>query len=168
MVKLKLMKRVDKEVKLLEDYYESDKVEVRTVFVNEQDPYVINLYKNKNLFCNVKIILPYDYPFKNPGFYFYSINDNIISTINYFDFFKNCSYFYFYKNQVVLDEHLCPCCYNTMCNRELNQSLLELSKDIQKFSIQFMRLREKYFAKKYINILNNLNEDILNILLEYI
>tara|TARA_A100001011_G_scaffold195608_1_gene203972 strand:+ start:3596 stop:4105 length:510 start_codon:yes stop_codon:yes gene_type:complete len=169
MVKLKMMKRIYKELNILENYYGKEKIEVRTLFENEQDPYVINVYKNKHLFCNIKIILPYNYPFKEPMFCLYSVNsDKKISIINYFDFFKKCSQFYFYENNVMLQEHSCPCCFNKICNRQLNETLLELSKDVQKFGIQFMRLREKYFLKNYIKILNYLNEDVLNIILSYI
>jgi len=171
MVNLKMMNRVNKEVKLLEDYYGKDKVEVRTLFENEQDEYVINVYKNKHLFCNVKIILYYDYPFKDPAFCFYYKSDNcnrMIQTIKYFDFFEKCSLFYLTRNGVKLDEHLCPCCYHAICNRELTESLLKLSKDVQKFGVQFMRLREKYFLKKYIQDRNYLDEDSLNIALSYI
>ena len=149
MVKLKMMNRIHKELKLLEDYYGKDKVEVRTLFENELQPYVINVYKNECLFFNVKIILHYDYPFKDPMFCLYSLNnDNTISTINYFNFFKDCSQFYFYKNKVMLQDHSCPCCYNRICNRQLSDTLLELSRDVQKFGIQFMRLREKHFLRK--------------------
>jgi len=169
MVKLKMMNRVNKELKLLENYYGKDKVDVRTLFVNELEPYVINVYKNDRLFFNIKITLPYDYPFKDPTFCLYSLpNNNEISTINYFDFFRDCSQFYLYKHNVVLHEHSCPCCYNKLCNRELSDPLLEISKDVQNFGIQFMRLRERYFLRKNINILNNLNGDVLNIILDFV
>lgn len=169
MVKLKMMNRVYKEIELLKNYYCEHNIEVRTLFENEQDPYVINIYKNKRLFCNVKIVLPYDYPFKDPMFCFYTVETSQqISTINYINFFKECSQFYFYENKVLMPEHLCPCCYNAICNRELNETLMDLSKDVQKFGVQFMRLREAYFSKKYIKILNKLNDDTLNIILSYI
>jgi hypothetical protein len=169
MVKLKIMKRVNKELELLKQKYGNDKVEVRSILENEKDPYVINVYKNKNLLFDIKIILPYDYPFKDPRFFFYHNEDsNMIATIDYFDFFKDCSIFYFYKKNIILEDHQCPCCYNALCNRQLNESLLEISKDIQKFGIQFTRLREKYFLKKYMTLSNNLNEDVINNLLSYI
>lgn len=169
MVKLKIMNRVNKELELLKQNYGNDKVEVRSILENEKDPYVINVYKNKNLFFDIKIVLPYDYPFKDPRFLFYHNEDsNMIATIDYFDFFKQCSNFYFYKNNIILEDHQCPCCYNALCNRQLNETLLAISKDIQKLGIQFNRLREKYFLKKYMIFLNNLNEDIINILLTYI
>ena len=173
MVKSKMMKRVYKEIKLLEDYYGKDNIESRTLVENEQDEYVINIYKNKHLFCNVKVVLYHDYPFKDPSFslYYTDNNDNnniVIHTIKYFDFFENCSLFYYTRNNVLLDGHLCPCCYNAICNRQLNMSLLELSKDVQKFGIQFMRLRERYFVKKNIQEKNNLDEDSLNIILSYV
>ena len=53
-----MMNRVNKELKLLENYYGKDKVDVRTLFVNELEQYVINVYKNDRLFFNIKIILP--------------------------------------------------------------------------------------------------------------
>jgi len=170
MVKLKMMNRVNKEIELLENYYGKDNVEVRTVFENELHEFAINIYKNKFLFCNVKVILYYDYPFKDPAFclYHYDKSDNIIHTIKYYDFFADAGSFYYTKKNVSLDGYLCPCCYNAICNRQLNESLLELSKDIQKFGIQFRQLREKYFLKKYIQLINNLNDDILNIILVYI
>ena len=118
----------------------------------------------------MKVILKYDYPFKDPSFclYYFDKKDKITRTIQYFDFFEKCSIFYFIKNRVNLVDHLCPCCYHAICNRQLNESLLELSKDVQKFSIQFMRLREKYFVKKYINVINYLDEDVLYNILSYI
>ena len=42
MVKLKMMKRIYKELNILENYYGKEKIEVRTLFENEQDPYVFN------------------------------------------------------------------------------------------------------------------------------
>ncbi len=170
MVRLKMMSRVNKEIQLLEDYYGKHNIEVRTVFENELHEFAINIYKNKYLSFNVKVILYYDYPFKDPAFclYYYDKTDNIIHTIKYFDFFADAGSFYCTKKNVSLDGYLCPCCYHAMCNRQLNDSLLELSKDIQKFGVQFMRLREKYFLKKYIQSTNNLNNDILNIILIYI
>ena len=170
MVKLKMMKRVYKEIQLLENYYGKEKVDVRTIIENENDEYVINIYKNEKLFCNVKIILYYDYPFKEPSFclYNYDKTHNVNNTIKYFDFFEKCSLFYYTKNKVHLEEHLCPCCYNAICNRELNNSLLELSKDVQKFYIQFMRLREKYFLKKFIKSVNYLNKYLIYNILSYI
>lgn len=172
MVKLKMMKRVYKEIHLLEEYYGKDKVDVRTLVENEQDEYVINIYKNKHLFCNVKTFLYYDYPFKDPSFSLYftdKSNNNIVNhTIKYFDFFAKCSLFYYTRNEVELEDHQCPCCYNAICDRRLNTSLLELSKDVQKFGDQFMRLREKYFMKKYIQQKNNIDENLLNIILGYI
>jgi len=170
MVKFKIMNRVNKEVKLLEDYYGKDAIEVRTVIEDEDQDYVINIYKNKHSFFNVKLILKYDYPFKDPSFclYYFDKKDKITRTIQYFDFFEKCSIFYFIKNKVNLVDHLCPCCYHAICNRQLNESLLELSKDVQKFSIQFMRLREKYFVKKYINVINHLDENIIDNILSYI
>lgn len=174
MVKLKMMKRVYKEIQLLEDYYGKDKVDARTLIENEQDEYVINIYKNQNLFCNVKIFLYYDYPFKEPSITFYfsqkdKNNKSIVNdTIKYFDFFAKCSLFYYTRNEVELEDHQCPCCYNAICDRQLNTSLLELSKDVHKFGNQFMRLREKYFMKKYIQQKNNIDENLLNIILGYI
>jgi hypothetical protein len=172
MVKMKMMKRIYKEIKLLEDYYGKDKVEVSTFLGNEQHEYVINIYKNKCLFCNVKVMLCNDYPFKEPSLCLYSLdksdNKNIIRTIKYFDFFAKCSLFYYIRNGVELEDYLCPCCYHAMCNRQLNESLLELSKDVEKFGVQFMRLREKYFLKRCIQKKNNLHEDSLNIILSFI
>jgi len=169
MVKFKMMNRVNKEVKLLENYYGKDAIQL-CVIEDEQQDYIINIYKNKYLSFNVKIILKYDYPFKDPLFclYYFDKKDNIIRTIEYFDFFEKCSIFYFTINKVKLLEHCCPCCYHAICNRRLCESLLELSKDVQKFGIQFMRLREKYFVKKYISFINNLDENILNNILDYI
>ena len=168
-----MMKRVYKEIQLLENYYGKDKVRVCTVFDNEQDEYLINIYKNQYLFCNVKVCLYYDYPFKEPSFCLYHLDksdtSNIVNlTIKYFDFFAKCSLFYYTKSGVELEGHTCPCCYHAICNRQLNDSLLELSKDVQKFYVQFMRLRERYFMKKYIRGKNNLDEDSLNIILSYI
>ena len=40
-----MMKRIYKEIKLLEDYYGKDKVEVSTFLGNEQHEYVINICK---------------------------------------------------------------------------------------------------------------------------
>ena len=173
MVKLKMMNRINKEVEMLEKYYGKDKVEVRTEFENEQHEYVINIYKNKHLFCKVKAILYHDYPFKDPAFCLYYLDKTdskniIIRTIKYFDFFTKSSAFYYTKKRVRLVDHLCPCCYHAMCNRQLNESLLKLSKDVQKFGRQFMRLRERYFVKKYLHDVNYLNTDSLNIILSYI
>lgn len=170
MVRLKMMNRINKEVQLLEEHYGKDKVELRSVVENEHDDFVINIYKNKHLLFNVKVILKCDYPFKEPSFclYYFDKKDKLTSTLQYFDFFEKCSIFYFIKNKVRLDGHLCPCCYHAMCNRQLNESLLDLSKDVQKFGIQFKRLRERYFVEKYIKIINNLDEDSLNNILDYI
>ena len=122
------------------------------------------------MFANVKVILYHDYPFKDPAFclYHHDKSNNIIDTIKYFDFFADASSFYCTKKKISLEDYLCPCCYHAMCKRQLNDNLLELSKDIQKFGVQFMRLREKYFLKKYIKSINSLNNDILNIILVYI
>lgn len=170
MVRTKMMNRINKEIKLLEDYYGKDKVDVRSVVGNEHDDFVINIYKNKHLLFNVKVILKYDYPFKDPSFclYYFDEKDKITKTIQYFHFFEKCSIFYFIRKNVRFEEHLCPCCYHALCNRQLNESLLELSKDVQKFGVQFKRLRERYFLEKYIKIINNLDEDSLNYILEYI
>ena len=168
MVKLKMMNRVNKEVKLLEDYYGKDNIQLCRGFEDELQEYVINIYKNKHLFSNVKIILYHDYPFKEPALCLYHFDkiNNIIHKIKYFDFFTNAGTFYF--TNISLDGYLCPCCYNALCNRQLSNTLLYLSKDIQKFYFQFNRLREKYFLKKYIQSINYLNNDILNIILIYI
>ena len=118
MVKLKMMNRINKEVEMLEKYYGKDKVEVRTVFENEQHEYVINIYKNKHLFCNVKAILYHDYPFKDPAFCLYYL-DKLIAKISSFaqsnilTFLQKAVRFIILK-EVRLVDHLCPCCYHAM------------------------------------------------------
>lgn len=165
MVRVKMMKRVKKEVALLIDNYgENNIIFTPTIPINETVPLVIYIKKNPTLVFNLKITLHSDYPFKSPEVSLYNKEIDIC----YYDFFKICSKFYYFSKQTILTEHICPCCFNIMCRRELNQSLFVLTQDVQKFGDQFHRLRERYFASKYISFVNNLNDDILKYILDYI
>jgi len=169
MVRAKLMKRLQKEIELLCDYYGVNNVNYLDCDSKKiiSEPYIIDVYKCEHLFCNIKITLHYNYPFDTPLFQFYfTESDKSIRTINYYDFFKKSDDFY--RSKVTMDEYVCPCCHHVLCTRTLNQPLVDLSKDVQNFGIQYMRLRERYFFGKYINFQNKLNKDIINIILNYI
>jgi hypothetical protein len=164
MVKKQLEKRMKKEISYLKDYYLDDNVHVNQVS-NEFDVVNIFIKSSIKLKYNVKIEVCHDYPFKSPAVYLLNKeNSNII--ISYADFFKQRDIFYL--NKVRLLHYECPCCHNLLCSRNISHPLLEITKDIEKFDLQFKRLRTLYYMKIIRNYIKKLRQDNINSIIEYI
>jgi len=163
MVKQKLQRRMNKEIIFLKNYYSDEKVLVVKTS-NENDVVNIFIKNNSKLPYDVKIEVYCDYPFASPNIFLLDAKSG--NVIIYYDFFKMCSEFYF--SRVDFEEHLCPCCHNIMCCREISNSLLELTRDIEKFHIQFRRLRTLYYIKKFKTKIKTLKEDNIEDIIKYI
>ncbi len=163
MVKQKLQRRMNKEIIFLKDYYSDKKVSINQTS-NENDVVNIFIKDNNKLPYNIKIEVYCDYPFASPKVFLLSEASGDV--IIYHDFFKICSEFYY--THVDFDGHLCPCCHNLMCSREISNSLLDITKDIEKFDIQFRRLRTLYYIKKFKTEIKVLHDDNIEHIIKYI
>jgi hypothetical protein len=162
MVRNNILNRINKEIILLKTFCKFNKI-TQTFSVTEQESIFIYIYKNSVIEYNIKIEIFYDYPFHPPNVSFFNKNNQ---TILYYDFYKNSSDFYLkYLN---IDNHICPCCFNIICNMNICNTLVDIIKDLCMYHTQFKRLREMYYFKKIINCKNNLNNDIINIIIEYL
>lgn len=163
MVKHKLIKRVNKEIEMLKKYYNSENVSTNNP-TTEEELLIIYIKQNKFIANNFIIEIPFEYPFQGPEIYF--VNNNL--KIPYYEFYKNASRYYLNVKKIKFTEHICPCCFNLIANRQISTPLLTITKDIQFYESQFKRLQERFYCTKYINKINNINNDIINIIIEYI
>ena len=163
MVKKQIQKRMEKEISYLKDYCHNDNIYVTSV---ESDFDDINIFIkcNNKIKYNVKIEVYYDYPFKPPNVYLLNKENNNI--ISYYDFFKKCSSFYLSIVHPI--HHECPCCHNILCSRNISDPLVKIIKDIEKFDLQFKRIRSLYYMKKIRSYIKKLHEDNINSIIEYI
>jgi len=162
MVRNKIVNRINREIILLKNFCKFNKI-TQTISVSEKESIIVYIYKNSEIEYNIKIEILYDYPFDPPNVSFFNNNNQ---TILYYDFYKNCSDFYLkYLN---IEGHICPCCFNIICNISVCNTLVDIIKDVHIYHNQFKRLREMYFFKKFINCKNNLNNDIINIIIDYL
>ena len=163
MVKKKMMLRMNKEIALLQDYFDQKNINV-TITQNEEEPIFIYIKKNNKLFYNIMIEVSENYPFESPEVSFIYKNEKI----PYYEFFKQTSKYYLNIKKVKFEEHIFPCCYNLIEKREISISLLNITKDIQLYDSQLKRLKNRFYCSKYINNINNINNDVINIIIEYL
>lgn len=162
MVRKRINNRMKKEISYLERYYPENTISQSNP---SDDHEVLNIYikHNNKLLYNVIIDIYYKYPFESPGVYFYGRNNE---KILYFNFFKTCSDFYLKNISYAI--HSCPCCWNLVCNREVCNSLLDILKDVEFLDNQFKCIRSRYFCSKYLNLVDEMSDDMVNYIIDYI
>ena len=66
------------------------------------------------------------------------------------------------------DNITCPCCFNLLCNYNLNYKLIYFLEEIINYNNLIMQLSNKYFGQKILNKKNNLNDNVKYYILEYL
>jgi|TARA_B110000285_G_scaffold231293_1_gene299679 hypothetical protein len=152
-------KRINNDLKLFDNYNNLilDKLEEKNV----DNKYFIFIYLKIN---KIKYLfkLKHDYPFSAP--------EILINIENkYTDYYEYLFDLYcFYKNKINTNHITCPCCFNLLCNYNLNYKLVNFIDEIIKYNKLIMQLSNKYFGLLILNKKNNLNDYINSYIIEYL
>lgn len=155
----KFKKRINNDIKLFDNYKNLifDKIQEKNV----DNKYFIYIYlkinKTKYLFK-----LKHDYPFSAP--------EILINIENkYIDYYEYIFKLYtFYNNKINIDGVTCPCCFNLLCNYNLNYKLIHFVDEILNYNDLIIKLSNKYFGLLILNKKNNLNDNINNYIIQYL
>ena len=156
--KHKFKKRINKDILLIKSY---DNVNIEKYEEVNNDEFYIYLVLNKKKYL---FKLKNDYPFSAPEILI-KINNNYIDYYEYiFDIYK------FYKNNMKADDITCscPCCFNLLCDYNLNYKLIDFLGEIIDYNKSIIQLSNKYFGKILLNKKSNLNDNINYYILSYL
>ena len=114
-------KRIDYELDLLKIY----NVETEGVF-NFYNEMIIFVYPCEKQKYYIKFTLAREYPFNKPKVVFFNLENN--EEMPYTDHFVRMYNFYKKKTNIKYD---CPCCYNLICEWQLQVKLIQIVQEIQ-------------------------------------
>tara|TARA_Y100000389_G_scaffold194412_1_gene224369 strand:- start:805 stop:1293 length:489 start_codon:yes stop_codon:yes gene_type:complete len=153
--KHKFKKRIKNDIILIECY---KNVTIEKCEENNDKYFIyIKINKKKYLFK-----LKHDYPFSAP--------EILIKIDNkYIDYYEYIFHIYkFYKNKVNTENVTCPCCFNLLCEYNLNNKLINFLDEIINYNNLIIQLSNKYFGKILLNKKNNLNDNINYYIIDYL
>lgn len=157
--KHKFKKRIKNDIKLFDNYTNIilDKFEEKNINNCDVAFVFFKINKKKYLFK-----LKHDYPFSAP--------EILINIENkYTDYYEYIFNLYcFYKNKINTNDVTCPCCFNLLCNYNLNYKLVNFIDEIIKYNKLIMQLSNKYFGLLILNKKNNLNDNINSYIINYL
>ena len=153
----KFKKRINKDIQLLKN---SNNVFIEKYQeINNQIFIYLHINNKKYLFK-----LKHDYPFSAP--------DILINIHNkYVDYYEYIFKIYiFYRNKMNSDDITCscPCCFNLLCEYNLNYKLIDFLNEIINYNKLIIQLSNKYFGKIILNKKNNLNDNINYYIIDFL
>ena len=149
-------KRIKHELDLLADY----NIETEGVF-NHHNEMIINIYPCEKQKYYIKFTLSKEYPFNAPKVVLFNLENN--EQIRYTDHFVKMYNFYKKEKKIKYD---CPCCYNLICEWQLQIKLIQVVHEIQQFDERLIRFRSIYYSK-YLKQLD-ICEDVINVIVGFL